>query len=81
MESPKGSCMEEIKFSRRGATVHSRATCCTYAKLLSNRLAPRDYAEPFGATITHHRMPPNTVVCRSVAWRLKIYAGSIVRKS
>ena len=24
-------------------------------------------AEPFGATITHHRMPPNTVTAR-VAW-------------
>ena len=32
-------------------------------------------------TITHHRMPPNTVVCRLVAWRLKIGAGSTVRKS
>ena len=28
--------------------------------------------EPFGATVTHHRMPPNTVVCRPVAWRLDI---------
>src|SRR5256885_16468811 len=26
-------------------------------------------------------MPPNTVVCRPVAWRLKIGAGSTVRKS
>ena len=37
--------------------------------------------EPFGGTITHHRMPPNTVVCRLVAWRLKIGGGSTVRKS
>jgi hypothetical protein len=34
-----------------------------------------------GAPITHHRMPSNIVVCRPVAWRLKIGAGSIVRKS
>src|SRR5277367_1313547 len=33
-------------------------------------------SEPFGGTITHHRMPPNTVVCRLVAWRLKTGAGS-----
>src|SRR5436305_14991967 len=33
-------------------------------------------AEPFRGTITHHRMPPNTVVCRLVAWRLKTGAGS-----
>jgi hypothetical protein len=38
---------------------------------------------PFGGTITHHRMPPNTVVCRPPAWWLggsKIGAGSTVRK-
>jgi hypothetical protein len=29
----------------------------------------RFLTEPFGATITHHRMPPDTVVCRLVAWR------------
>jgi len=38
-------------------------------------------AEPFGDTVTQHRMPPNTVACRPVAWRLKIGAGSTVRKS
>src|SRR5271170_8078163 len=38
-------------------------------------------SEPFGGTITHHRMPSNTVVCRPVARQLKIGAGSIVRKS
>jgi hypothetical protein len=30
---------------------------------------------------THHRMPPNIVVCRPVDWRLEIGAGSTVRKS
>jgi hypothetical protein len=30
---------------------------------------------------THHRMPPNIVVCRPVDWRLEIGAGTTVRKS
>src|SRR3954469_5819682 len=38
-------------------------------------------AEPFGGTITHDSMPPNTVVCRSVASRLKTRAGTTVGKS
>jgi hypothetical protein len=38
-------------------------------------------AEPFGGTITHHHILPNTVVCGPMAWRLKIGARSTVRKS
>src|SRR3954463_15772528 len=39
------------------------------------------FSGPFGGTITHDSMPPNTVVCRSVAWRLKTRAGTTVGKS
>jgi hypothetical protein len=49
-----------------------------YDEILLKLIARAPHAEPFGGTITHHHMPPNTVAARvAYLWRGKDKRASL----
>jgi hypothetical protein len=47
---------------------HKKRATNVYIDLADANAEDLEIAEPFGDTITHHRMPPNTAAARVALW-------------